>query len=272
MRKVSGLLLLLLQLVAVISCVNTKIDSSEKKALNQEEEVKKPIFSLGLKTDPKTIAPADQVRLFLEIKKNDGTVVDNFEVVHEKLMHLFVVSSDMEQFFHLHPEKQAGGTFIETASFPEGRYKAWAGVRPKGEGDLNLSATFDVGHPFVRPNRLIADTIYIKEIDDTRVTLRLPSKEMKAGEAIMLNYVLTDPSTRRSIKDLEPFLGEMGHLMIISEDGNEFVHSHPMSSSEAEFGVVSFHVEFPRAGRYKAWAQFNKGGKILTTSFVLQVG
>ena len=86
----------------------------------------------------------------------------------------------------------------------------------------------------------------------------------------MLEFVLQRGS--EPVKDLRPYLGAMGHCVIISEDTTEFLHSHPQEGPGAKANVVSFHTVFPKPGKYKVWGQFDVAGKMLIADFVVAVG
>jgi hypothetical protein len=86
----------------------------------------------------------------------------------------------------------------------------------------------------------------------------------------------------RPVTDLSPWLGAMGHLVLIHEDGETFVHSHPTARLDAagdptpQDGKVAFWVRFPKPGVYRLWGQFNVGkngvDQIVTADFTLRVG
>ena len=69
----------------------------------------------------------------------------------------------------------------------------------------------------------------------------------------------------------------MGHCVIISQDTQSYLHSHPeqlaaQSSPDARGGPeVSFHTKFPKPGRYKVWGQFKRGDEIIMADFVVDV-
>jgi hypothetical protein len=72
------------------------------------------------------------------------------------------------------------------------------------------------------------------------------------------------------ITNLQPYLGAMGHLVIISEDGNDFVHAHPVEGATTS-GPIAFEAHFPRPGIYGGWGQFQRAGVVLTVPFVIEV-
>jgi hypothetical protein len=75
------------------------------------------------------------------------------------------------------------------------------------------------------------------------------------------------------VRDLERYLGALGHLMLVHEDGATFVHSHPDELSTPQPGamVVPFLARFPKTGLYRGWAQFQRAGRVLTVDFVVKV-
>jgi len=81
----------------------------------------------------------------------------------------------------------------------------------------------------------------------------------------------------KPLTDLSPYIGAMGHCVIISEDTQTYLHSHPEQLAAApspdEHGgpEVSFHTMFPKPGRYKVWGQFKRGDEIIVADFVVNV-
>ncbi len=72
-----------------------------------------------------------------------GAPVTRFEVVHEKLFHLFLVSQDPEWFAHLHPEPAPGGVFRLGITLPKpGVYRLLADCYPQDGTPQLLPRTF----------------------------------------------------------------------------------------------------------------------------------
>src|SRR5450755_3529624 len=91
-------------------------------------------FPMDLTTKPAIIQPEQKVQLKFTIRDpKTQTVVNHFELVHEKLFHMFIVSSDLTYFLHDHPVPQPDGTFLFDAVFPKpGMYRVVADVYPAG--------------------------------------------------------------------------------------------------------------------------------------------
>ena len=240
-----------------------------------------------------------------------GQPVKDFSVVHDKLMHLIVVSRDLTWFNHIHPEYKGNGTFKVTATLPRaGSYKLYADYTPKGKtqevaphefstvgtpiSSTNVSLTPDkmngawmtkkvMAHPEGEPNAK-GGAMY-------EVALMPMPFPAKAGADTMLHFQVRD-AKGTPVKDLQPYLGAMGHAVILSNDTKQYLHSHPMAAEEAgkphdmsKMGDMSqmkhsappksggpdvmFHTNMPASGNYKAWGQFMHRGKIITAAFVV---
>ena len=96
-----------------------------------------PRFRLALAAEaktPKEGEPAD-LRFVIRDRDTPGQNVTQFETVHEKWMHLVIVSKDLRSFRHEHPEMIPDGTFKLRHSFPSaGEYHLFADVAPKNAG------------------------------------------------------------------------------------------------------------------------------------------
>ena len=136
----------------------------------------------------------------------------------------------------------------------------------------------------------------------------MPTK-LVSGKDMMLHFQVRN-AAGKPVDDLEPYLGAMGHLVILSSDTRAFLHAHPMEGgmqsmsgemdhSKMDHGSgttgaphahsdsgaaphehaapskggpdVIFHTNFPEPGRYKLWGQFQHKGRIVTAAFTIDV-
>jgi hypothetical protein len=226
---------------------------------------------LGLPKDPK----AGTVHLQVAIKDTKTReTVKRFDESHTKPIHLILVSKDLGWFAHEHPIQQPDGTFTMDMKFPAGGdYLVFADVAPKDKGSQVLGTKLHLSGPAgAWPKGLVRSrTARQGGIIGTLVADKLP-----VGSTTQLAFRLRDAATGRPVTDLQPYLGAMGHLIVVHRDGNTFVHSHPSegaaSDALAKRGEVRFNARFPRVGVYKAWAQFQRKGKVVTLPFVMEVG
>lgn len=63
------------------------------------------------------------------------------------------------------------------------------------------------------------------------------------------------------------YLGALGHVVVLDEQGKRFLHVHPTSKEHSVF-----QVQFPFAGFYKLWAEFHFAESgVLAFPFLVEV-
>ncbi len=218
------------------------------------------------------ILPGVETTLTFTIADPDGKPVRRLEVVHEKLLHLLITSADLAWFAHEHPSRRRDGTFTLRMTFPAaGRYTLFHDFTPPRVGMQVVPVDVTVEGPPLAPTPLVVDADRPKTVDGYTAALT-PSAPLVAGKNLSLAVSLSREGT--PVTDLEPFLGAMGHLIIVSADRTRFVHSHPVERSGARptrGPEISFQCHFPAPGTYKAWAQFQRRGQVLTVPFTMEV-
>jgi hypothetical protein len=198
---------------------------------------------------------------FLVRHPDSGKIVRDFEIVHEKLIHLFVVSECLEYFAHEHPVLESDGTFKLSLKLPYGgMYRLLADFYPTGATpQLALGTIYLSGR--APTLKLVASTAPCKAANLTAL-LRCEPPELLAGLESRLTFSLS-PS-----EGLEPYLGAWGHMLAASSDLIDLMHLHPFLVTGGE---IQFNVIFPRAGLYRVWTQFQRSGQVNTTVFTVPV-
>jgi hypothetical protein len=223
----------------------------------------------------------------------DGAPLVDYDVVHEKKMHLIVVNQDYEDFQHVHPELDARGTFhLEDLVLNRpGRYYVYMDATPEGSQQVLYRFNLEVEGQS-QPARLSTD-LTPKRVGDVQIALTTAPQALKVGDA-MLHFQLSREG--KPVTDLVPFMGAMGHVVALGTGGKPFLHVHPLdghdmgahaghdmgehaghqgmdmsSMPEAKPGEVVFHASFPSPGFYKIWGQFQRGEEMLIAPFVVQV-
>ena len=219
-----------------------------------------------------------QTKLTIFVTEKSGAPVREYELVHDKLMHLIIVGEDLSYFAHIHPILENNGenlTIVHT--FPEaGKYKLWVDFKPKGGIQNVLAFMVDVkGLPVHNPVLPVHDGIYIKESSDRnyQIRLKLPQEDIVANKDVDIVFSISD-AAGNPVMDLEPLMGAGGHSVIISSDIQEFLHVHPTEEVEPNWKGgphISFRTSFPKLGLYKVWGQFQHKGKIIMADFILKV-
>lgn len=215
--------------------------------------------------------PGQTIRLTLTPRHADGTPVTALEVVHTKKLHLIVTSKDLSFFDHIHPEPQPDGSLALDYAFPApGDYLLYADLTPVGDRNQVFRLPVTVaGTP--RPAvPLTATEAGAKVFGEYRVALRISPTPAVARDEAQLSFTISQNGV--PVTDLEPFLGAGGHCVVVSEDTQGYLHSHPLEMNGDRFGpTVTFHTLFPRPGLYKIWGQFLHQGRPLTADFVVHV-
>ncbi|MEJ7595471.1 MAG: hypothetical protein WKF77_28480 [Planctomycetaceae bacterium] len=222
---------------------------------------------LKVQAEPQEPKAGSPINLTLQIQGDDDTPINQFDVMHEKLVHLIVVRDGLDEFAHLHPDVDSAGNLTAEYVFPKsGTYRLFADHQPKGQSPGLATAELVIAGDDEPAVALVPDT-------SDEVTVG----QMKAHVAMMpgdhettVRFHLVDLAGK-AVTDLEPYLGAMGHLVIISADGRDYVHAHPLSEAQtAPDGAIEFAAHFPKPGIYKAWGQFQRGGSVFTAPFVLE--
>ncbi|SFX80719.1 hypothetical protein SAMN04487866_1287 [Thermoactinomyces sp. DSM 45891] len=208
--------------------------------------------------------------LTIQVNDHSGKPVQDFKMNHEKKMHLIVVSEDLATFEHIHPEFKGQGRFEVMVPFASaGKYKLIADFIPENGNQIVQTHWVEVQGEKRAKQSLLPDSNLTKVIDGKEITLSF-DKQVKVNEEVMLNFQFKDAKSKKPITDLEPYLGAVGHVVIISEDTEKYLHVHPMD--EATKGPdAKFHTTFPEKGIYKIWGQFQQNGKVFTVPFVVKV-
>ena len=98
-------------------------------------------FRLELADDA---VPADESSPFeFRIVDGSGAPFSDFEELHERELHLIVLSRNLVDYWHLHPTMDSGGSWTtELPAMAPGSYRVFADFQPVGGEPLTLG----VGH------------------------------------------------------------------------------------------------------------------------------
>jgi hypothetical protein len=122
------------------------------------------------------------------------------------------------------------------------------------------------------------------------------SEELVSGRALQLRFQIEDQDGNL-VKNLKPYLGMPGHLLLLRRDMQVFAHLHPAGTASmsavalaqegitdpasagaiphggdaALEGEMSFPFGFPRAGDYRVLLQFRDARQIYSAPFDFSV-
>jgi hypothetical protein len=223
----------------------------------------------------KFVLPAGQSKanedteLKIQITDDKGNPVKQFKETHEKLLHLIIVDDDLGYFSHIHPEYKGDGNFTIKTQFPAGgKYKLFADFAPLNGSTVTKSEWVNVEGKAGEHVSLKPDTTMVKQVAGKEIELQLSGT--KPNQDVNLNFNIRDAQTKQGIQNLEQYLGAVGHVVIISQDANEYLHVHPLEE-KAKGPDAKFGTSFPKSGIYKIWGQFQHKGEVFTVPFTVDI-
>lgn len=234
---------------------------------------------------------------------------------HGKLAHLFLArAGSLDVFAHLHPSMPDPSTLATPLpALPAGTYRVYADVVHESGFQRTLvdSITLPAALPHTGEGRLGADESWFaapatkversgaeSPLGDSLAVRWLGQAPARVGNAAALRFGLHDAYGRPV--PVEPFLGMLGHAVVMRRDGGVFVHLHPSgtqsTASQLAFALrergdttpdgrlrlqnatmsmaaptlleeIRFPYAFPSPGEYRVWVQVRTGGRVRTAAF-----
>lgn len=173
------------------------------------------------------------------ILASDGTPLRDYEVEHERRLHLIVVSRPLGHFLHLHPRLRSDGAWTVPLRLPQtGSYRVFADFTTGGERrtlGIDLQGT---GRAAATPASSPYDVVLDRHGDELEFTLTRDGQPVRT----------------------QPYLGARGHLVVLRHGDLAYIHAH------AAHDRLAFEVPFPSSGEYRLYLQFKVGGKVETVS------
>lgn len=210
--------------------------------------------------------------LSFRIKGPDGQPVTDYEVEHEKELHLIAVRRDFTGFQHVHPVRAADGTWSTELELTGGTWRLFADFAPTATDDadtapLTLGADLAVTGP--TGGQSVAETAAsgdsrVDVVDGYRVQL---TGDLAAGEESALELAVTRDGA--PVTDLQPYLGARGHLVALREGDLAYLHVHPTDDADAAGNAVGFGAAVPSLGGYRLYLDFRVDDLVRTASFAL---
>ncbi len=222
-------------------------------------------YPLEIAIKPRALQAGKPVELAFSVRDpKSGETVQDFEIMHEKLYHMFIVSQDLDFFIHDHPVLGPGGIFRYTATLPKpGMYRVLSDFYPKGGTPQLIAKTLIVPGAAITPGRTLDPDLSPKKSANLTASLRMEPAQPIAGMKTLLFFQLHPGD------GLERYLGAWGHMMAASQDLVDMIHTHPFLADGGP--NVQFNLIFPRPGVYRVWVQFQRRGMVNTVAFNIPV-
>lgn len=231
---------------------------------------------------PKPALPGEELGLsFSVFDASNAAPVTDFNLLHEKELHLIIVDEDLVTFSHLHPERNKNIFAINTTFVKDGNYRVYADFEPSGGSEQQFAFRLKVGE----------STESIVELNNNEVEKTIDKYLVKLIEGKVLNTFEISAGTERIVFEiqntesgqpvttLKPYLGAFGHLVMINTKTFQYIHVHPIETP-ATFGPnggpsVSFVpmglYEPIIPGTYRIFAEFNPDNSLIMAPFTVTV-
>ncbi len=248
-------------------------------AIRSDRKPAKPVRGLALAEDGMQIVvddpelhPGRTQKLRYRVVDERGRTIRDFDVEHEKRMHLIVVRRDLTRFQHLHPQQRHDGSWASASRIDDpGSYRLLADFTRDGKPytlayDLRVDGESDL-EALPAPTNLEMSDGY---------AVRLQPGRARPGVETELRYTVIKAG--RPVPT-EPYLGAGGHLVALREGDLGFLHVHPSEAGHAghakagggDQNRISFTTTLPTRGRYRLFLQFKHQGHVRTVAFTKEV-
>jgi len=211
----------------------------------------------SLVVDDARFESGERAALTFRVVDRDANTVRDFDVEHERAMHVIAVRRDLTHYQHVHPRRTPDGGWTVDIAFPEaGPHRVFADFVAAGTPQT-LGADIEVtGRYAARP-------------------LPAPSAvaDADAGDGYSVEVAATGSERRFTVRkdgvtveDVEPYLGARGHLVALREGDLAFQHVHPKDRA-TEGREIRFDVALPGSARHRLFLQFKHDGEVHTAAF-----
>ena len=216
-------------------------------------------------TSPQAVEAGSPAKLEFTFKNGGRNV--QLDVAHEKYVHLMVISDDLTWFRHIHPEEQAGGSYVVTETFPvAGKYLLFTDFKPNGAAPIVNRQEIEVKGDRGDTKEDYSDK-FISETGGYKVTLE-NGNDFKTNRTQSLEISIEKDGKKLSEKDIQQYLGATAHIVMTGKADKEYLHIHPMSGKQ--FPVYAeTHIEKP--GIYRIWVEFQVNDRVHTADFTVKV-
>ena len=237
-----------------------------KLVLGIPDQVEYPV---ELKTNPAALRPGENVQLTFRVSDpKNGSTVKKFEVVHERLFHMFIASRDLTYFIHEHPEPQPDGSFVYNEIFPKpGMYRILSDFYPSGGTPQLVAKTIfvagETGAPVSLDDARLAPELDGQHGENTEVELTMDPAQPIAGMKTLMFFHF------KQTDSMKKWLGAWAHMLAASDDLMDTIHEHPFIADGGP--QMQFNLIFPRARTYRVWLQFERAGVVNTVAFNVPV-
>ena len=196
----------------------------------------------------------------------DGEPVTEYDVAHEKQLHLIAVRRDFTGFQHVHPELDAAGRWSTELDLTAGQWRLFTDFKATGAEPVTLGADLAVSGAY----QPVTPEPESRTAQVDRYTVAIDGDLVPGTDAELRLSVSRDG---KPVTDLRPYLGSYGHLVALRSGDLAYLHVHPDGApgdgnTRPGPGVV-FYAAVPSAGTYHLYLDFKHQGVVRTAAFTV---
>lgn len=212
--------------------------------------------------------------------------LDDFVQDHGHLMHLFVLSPDLDRMWHLHPDEITAGKFEQRLpSMPAGKYEIFADVVHATGVPETVTGAMETSTIDSAPLQGDDSAWSSSDTRGARIVWLRDNSALQSKKLTLFTFRVDDESGKPA-QDLELYMGMPGHALFVRRDRKVFAHVHPSGSAPMAAidlampgsnphaqhqastpSTVTFPYGFPEPGQYRIFVQVKRAGSVITGAF-----
>ncbi|MFU8856066.1 MAG: hypothetical protein ACNA8S_03565, partial [Deferrisomatales bacterium] len=243
-------------------------------------------YRFRVETEPSPPVAGAETLVHVYILTAGGQPVPTLQVHHERLAHFLVVSENLEELHHLHAEDFG---LLDDHALHEGRFSFPVVFGSGGryllaldvvDGMMGIHKGIDLFVQGPPQGPTVWRMAPEREKHGLEVRLRTNPWRLEAGRLVHGTLELSERGA--PVTDVRPYLGALAHLAVFRQGATASAHNHgggpemvPFIGQEAaaNYGGPKIYFEhtFAQPGRYRVFAQFQRGETVYTVPFDVEV-
>lgn len=204
----------------------------------------------------------------------DGMPVTAFAPDQTKLMHFYLIRSDLTGFQHVHPTMAADGTWTAPITAAQaGSYRVYAAFITQGADAKPVALVLSTAVTAPGSATTSAPPVPSKTTTVDGYTVTVDAASVMTGMTMPLKVSITKDG--QPVTNLQPYLETYAHLTAIHSGDLAFAHLHPVgptATGDTGGPDLTFEATFPKAGAWRLFLQFQTGGVLHTAAITVSGG
>lgn len=206
--------------------------------------------------------------LSFTIRDAEGQPLRDYTEQQTKLLHLYVVREDLQDFRHVHPVLDDDGTWRARVNLAgSGRYRAIAEFAP-ADGGVDEGEHVLLGATATVPGGWTPEPVTATSTGSDGALEVSTDAELASGPEGSLELRLSDPEgpDDSAAPQLDSYLGTSAHVTGFDVETGAVTHLHPLGTPETDGAqtVLELHTEIEDPGQVLFFVQVRRAGFVHT--------